>query len=171
MHPAFATPIRFVPLLFASLLLLPATASASGARKAVHARPGEIVLLRDVSARHAVVGKPPGMALIVDPTPGSNIDRALGTGELSDEEYASIGAASAGGPMPGITQITGRAMAPLGALTSGNGTASGNGISQAMGVSMGAVGNVTRGVGDQVRGALSQFPLGAPPAGNAPPGG
>lgn len=173
MHSALATPVRILPLLLVTVLLMPAMASASGARKGVHAKHGEMVLLRDVSARHAVVGKPPGMALIVDPTPGDNIDRALGTGELSDEEYASIGAASAGGPMPGVTRITGRALAPLGALTSGNGNGalSGNGINQAMGVPMGAVGNVTRGVGDQVRGALAQFPLVAPPISNAPPGG
>lgn len=170
MHYAITTPARLVLPLLIGLLLMPAIASASGARKAVHPKHGEIVLLRDVSARHAVRSKPPGMALIVDPSPRRSIDLALGTGELTDEEYASIGAGSPAGPSPAITQVTGRALAPLG-LSSTSGTMSDNGIHQAMGVPMGAVGNVTRGVGDQVRGALAQFPLVPPPATTAPPGG
>lgn len=172
MRYAIVTPAGLVPLLLIALVLVPSSASASGARKGVHAKPGEMVLLRDVSARHAVRSKPPGMALIVDPSPKSNIDQTLGTGELSDEEYASLGAGSSGGPSPAVTQITGRALAPLGSLTATtNGTLSGSGINQALGVPMGAVGNVTRGVGDQVRGALAQFPLMTPPATTPPPGG
>lgn len=172
MRYATTTPAGLVPLLLIALVLTPASASASGARKGVHARHGEMVLLRDVSARHAVRTKPPGMALIVDPSPKSNIDQTLGTGELSDEEYASLGAGVSGAPAPAVTRMTDRALAPLGSLTSTtNGTVSGSGINQALGVPMGAVGNVTRGVGDQVRGALAQFPLVSPPATTAPPGG
>lgn len=172
MRYAIATPAGLVPLLLIAFVLMPASASASGARKGVHAKHGEMVLLRDVSARHAVRPKPPGMALIVDPAPKSNIDQTLGTGELSDEEYASLGAGNSGAPSPAVTQMTGRALAPLGSLTSTtNSTLSGSGINQAMGVPMGAVGNVTRGVGDQVRGALAQFPLVSPPAATPPPGG
>ncbi|QOW19546.1 hypothetical protein INQ41_00090 [Lysobacter ciconiae] len=172
MRYAITTPAIWVPLLLTSLVLMPATASASGARKGVQARHGEMVILRNVSARHAVRPMPPGMALIVEPSPKRNIDQSLGTGELSDEEYASLGAGSTSGPSPVVAQVTGRALAPLGAMTSTtNGAVSGNGIHQAVGVSMGAVGNVTRGVGDQVRGALAQFPLVSPPVGAPPPGG
>ncbi len=171
MRPALATPIRRALPLLTLLLLLPAMASASGARKGVQAKPGEMVLLRDVSARHAVRPKPPGMALLVNPSPKSNIDQTLGTGELSDAEYAAIGSGGPAGSSPVIAQVTGRALAPLGGLTATTGAVSGNGIGQALGVPMGAVGNVTRGVGDQVRGALAQFPLVSPPSVTAPPGG
>ncbi len=171
MRPELATPLRPALLLLATLMLLPAMASASGARKGVHAKPGELVLLRDVSARHAVRPKPPGMALIVNPSPKDNIDQTLGTGELSDAEYAAIGGGRPTGATPVIAQVTGRALAPLGGLSGTTGAASGNGMGQALGMPMGAVGNMTRGVGDQVRGALAQFPMVSPPSVTAPPGG
>ncbi len=76
-----------------ALLLVGAGASASGARQGVKAQPGEIVLLRDVSARPAYRMAPPGMALIADPKPQREIATALGAGgttngmdELSDED-------------------------------------------------------------------------------------
>lgn len=158
--------------LFVGALLAPATAFAADAHQGVNAEPGEIVLLRDVSARHAYRSPPPGMALIVDPSPKSEISMMLGTGELTDAEYASLGAGTAGTrPITTVEQMTSRAIGgSLAGVTSGNGTLSGNGITQSLGVHMGAVGNVTRGIGDQVRGALSQFPLVSPPT-NAPPGG
>lgn len=171
MRPTIATPAKLAPLLLLLLLLTPVLAGASGARKGVHAKHGEIVLLRDVSARHAVRPKPPGKALIVNPSPQRAINQSLGTGELTDAEYASLGAGSTAGPLPAVTRFTGRALAPLGAVTSNTGALSGNGINQTIGVPMGAVGNVTRGVGDQVRGALAQFPLVSPPAATPPPGG
>ncbi|WP_251275829.1 hypothetical protein, partial [Enterobacter hormaechei] len=46
-----------------ALLSIGAGASASGARQGVKAQAGEIVLLRDVSARPAYRMAPPGMAL------------------------------------------------------------------------------------------------------------
>ncbi len=61
-----------------ALLSVGAGASASGARQGVKAQPGEIVLLRDVSARPAYRMAPPGMALIADPKPQREIATALG---------------------------------------------------------------------------------------------
>lgn len=171
MRFALATPVRPTLLLLVTLMLVPAMASASGARKGVDAKPGEIVLLRDVSARHAVRPKPPGMALIVNPSPKDTIDQTLGTGELSDAEYAAIGGGSPAGPTPAIAQVTGRALAPLGGTNGGGGAVAGSGIGQALGVPMGALGNVTRGVGDQVRGALAQFPMVSHSSVTTPPGG
>ena len=50
----------------------------------------------------------------------------------------------------------------LGRVTGGDGMLSGNQMTRAIGGPMGAVGGATRGIGDQVRGALAQFPLGQP---------
>lgn len=179
MHVARLPSSRWLPAglvagLVAGVLLLPWSVQASGARQGVKQKPGELVVLRDVSARHAHRAAPPGMALIVNPSPRSEIDAMLGTGELSDQEYAAIGAGTATGAAPVTTvgRVTDRALGgALGGLASGNGTLSGSGINQALGVPMGAVGNATRGVGDQVRGALAQFPLMSPPATTPPPGG
>lgn len=93
------TPIRgLLATLAVALLSVGASASASGARQGVKAQPGEIVLLRDVSARPAYRMAPPGMALIADPKPQREIAAALGAGapangmdELSDEDYAGMG--------------------------------------------------------------------------------
>lgn len=155
-------------------LLVPAVSLASGARQGVKARPGEIVLLRDVSARAAYRPAPPGMALIADPSPKGEIDTALGSGELSDEEYASLGAGTAPGhaPMTTVERMTDRAVGTtLGGMTGQGGTLSGTGLNQTMAAPMGAVGTATRGIGDQVRSALSQFPLLSQPATTPPPGG
>lgn len=85
-----------------ALLSVAMNAAGSGARQAVKAQPGEIVLLRDVSARPAYRMAPPGMALIADPKPQREIAAALGTragsgamDELSDEDYAGMGAGHA----------------------------------------------------------------------------
>lgn len=166
--------IRLVSPLAIILLLVPVIAPASGARQGVKAKPGEIVLLRNVSARPAYRPAPPGMALIADPSPKREINAMLGTGELTDEEYASLGAGMVPGPAPMTTveRMTDRAVgSTLGGMTGHGGTLSGGGINQAMAVPMGAVGNATRGIGDQVRGALSQFPLFSQPATTPPPGG
>jgi hypothetical protein len=50
----------------------------------------------------------------------------------------------------------------MGRVSGDGGMLSGNQLSQAIGGPMGAVGGATRGIGDQVRGALAQFPLGQP---------
>ena len=59
------------------VILVPAGALASGARQGVQPRPGEMVLLRDVSTRPAYRPAPPGMALIADPSPQRELAGAL----------------------------------------------------------------------------------------------
>jgi len=153
--------VRQLALLLA--LACPLAAAASGARQGVKAQPGEIVLLRDVAARPAYRMAPPGMALIADPKPQHEIATALGSGggssgmdELSDDDYAGLGAGQTGRmAAPGGTTVERVTHQALG----------GNSLGGAMSGPLGAVGNTTRGIGDTVRGALAQFPLGAAPQG------
>ena len=151
------------------VILVPAGALASGARQGVQPRPGEMVLLRDVSTRPAYRPAPPGMALIADPSPQRELAGALGTStgldELSDDDYAALGANVAVGPGAGqqtvVERVTGTAVnGTLGRVVGGNGALSGDRLRQAIGGPTGMVGGTTRGIGDQVRGALAQFPLG-----------
>jgi len=143
--------------------LLPMVADASGARRSDKQQHGEIVVMRDVSARHAYRSKPPGMAIIVDPSPRSELERILGTGELTDAEFAALGAGTAGGPVAGPTTVermTNHAInGPLGVITGDTGPLSGSSISGSISVPMGAVHRATGGIADQVQGALAQFPL------------
>src|SRR5690554_6088262 len=74
----------------AAFALLPGVAQAADARAGVHARHGEMTLLRDVHARHAYRPAPKGIALIVDPTPNREMNQALGTGEMSDADFAAL---------------------------------------------------------------------------------
>ncbi|HEQ1702414.1 MULTISPECIES: hypothetical protein [Stenotrophomonas] len=159
-----------------ALLSVAMNAAGSGARQAVKAQPGEIVLLRDVSARPAYRMAPPGMALIADPKPQREIAAALGTragsgamDELSDEDYAGMGAGHAApASAPGGTTVERVTQQALGGTLgrSSDGMA-GSSLGGAMSGPLGAVGNSTRGIGDTVRGALAQFPLQGP----APAGG
>lgn len=148
--------------------MVPLSVQASGARQGVKAQPGEIVLLRDVSTRPAYRLAPPGMALIVDPSPKRELGRALGIGmdELSDDDYALMGSSLADAQPRGQTtveRVTGNAVSgALGRVTGDGGALSGGQLSQAIGGPMGAVTGATRGISDQVRGALAQFPLGQP---------
>ena len=57
---------------------LPASLLAADAQQAVKARSGNIVFLRNVTTRPAHHPAPPGMALMVDPSPRHEIARALG---------------------------------------------------------------------------------------------
>jgi hypothetical protein len=163
---------RFSPWWLAAVMVLPLAATASGARQGVKAQPGEIVLLRDVSTRPAYRPAPPGIALIAEPSPRREIGQALGTStgmdELSDDDYASLGSNTGAGAAHGSTtieRVTGQTVNnTLGKVTD-NGMLSGGQFSNTIGGSMGAVGNATRGIGDQVRGALAQFPLGQPAGG------
>lgn len=158
--------------LLATALALPMAAQASGARQGVKAQPGEIVLLRDVSARPAYRPAPPGMALIADPSPKREVNQALGTAtgmdELSDDDYASLGSNTGAGvthTQTTIERVTGtNVTSTLGKVTD-SGVLSGGQLSNAIGGPMGAVTGATRGIGDQVRGALAQFPLGQPAGG------
>ncbi|MCC7632814.1 hypothetical protein [Stenotrophomonas rhizophila] len=149
-------------------LASPMAAQASGARQGVKALPGEIVLLRDVPARPAYRPAPPGMALIADPSPKREVGQALGTAtgldELSDADYAALGAnpgAGAGHVPTSIERATGTNVNATLGKANDNGMLSGGQLSNAIGGPMGAVSGATRGIGDQVRGALAQFPLGA----------
>lgn len=149
-------------------------AHASGARQGVKPQPGEIVLLRDVSARPAYRMQPPGMALIADPSPRKELGAALGTGgmdELTDADYAGMQSGLADATLSGhghttVERVTsGVVGGTLGRVTGDGGPLSGGQLSRAIGGPMGAVGSATRGIGDQVRGALAQFPLGQPAGG------
>ncbi|HCR33000.1 MAG TPA: hypothetical protein DIV57_06475 [Stenotrophomonas sp.] len=165
--------VRQLALLLA--LACPLAAAASGARQGVKAQPGEIVLLRDVAARPAYRMAPPGMALIADPKPQHEIAAALGSGggssgmdELSDDDYAGLGAGQTGRmAAPGGTTVERVTHQALGGTLgrSSDGALGGNNLGGAMSGPLGAVGNTTRGIGDTVRGALAQFPLGAAPQG------
>ncbi|MHB1272960.1 MAG: hypothetical protein ACYCZD_09370 [Rhodanobacter sp.] len=144
------------------MALIPMASMAADAHKAVQAKPGEIVVLRNVAARPAVRQEPPGMALIADPSPQRELAQALGTGELSDADYASLNAASRGSNSPhgtAVERMAGNAFAGgAGSNGSASGGVAGNGISNVIAAPIGAVGNTTRGIGDQVQGALSQLP-------------
>jgi len=149
-----------------ALLLVGAGASASGARQGVKAQPGEIVLLRDVSARPAYRMAPPGMAIAAALGAGGTTN---GMDELSDEDYAGMGAgqaasvATSGGTT--VERVTQQALG--GTLGRGGDGMVGSNLGGAMSGPLGAVGSSTRGIADTVRGALAQFPL----QGTAPAGG
>ena len=155
------------------MLVLSTPAIAADAHKAVQVQHGEIVVLRNVSARPAYRQASPGMALIVDPSPRHELDGALGTGELSDDDYANLNATtstrnrSAHGTT--VERITGTALGgSVGARTgAGNGVTS-NGFSNVIAAPMGGIGRATGGIGNQVQSALSLLPGLAPssPAGH-----
>lgn len=136
-------------------------AVAADAHRAVQPKPGEIVLLRNVATRPAYREAPPGMALIVNPSPRHELDAALGVGELSDEDYASLGA-SPTDPSPRPTTVEAMVGRALGPGTGSGGTARADGgaagLGPALSVPLGAVGGATRGIGNQVQGALSALP-------------
>ena len=162
-HPLHRRPrTTLVATLALGMTLLSAAAVAADAHKAVQAKPGEIVLLRDVATRPAYRQAPPGMALIVDPSPRHELANALGTDELSDADYASLSATSnapAGSHATTVERIVGGTLkGSVGASPSRNGAA-GNGFSNVISGPVGAVGNTTRGIGNQVQGALSQIPM------------
>ncbi|SEK83711.1 hypothetical protein SAMN05428989_0901 [Pseudoxanthomonas sp. GM95] len=159
------------------LLGISATAPAAEARRGVNASGGEIVLLRDVSARPAYRPAPPGVALIVNPSPQRELAGALGTrapsdlGELSDEEYAAFDSGASGAlqvrDQTTVERMTRQNLAgPLGTLANGDG--GGNTVNQMVGGVTGSIGGATRGVADQVTGALAQFPM---MGGSSGPGG
>ena len=152
-------------------LLAPASAWAAGARTGVEAKPGEMVLLRDVSARAAYRPAPPGIAIIVDPTPTRELGNALGTGELSDEDFASLSTGNRLQLTQGSVEtvagsIADHATSSLGVVASDGSMVSGDGLNNALSTPMGAVGGATRGIGNRIQGALSSFPLGQANNGN-----
>lgn len=142
-------------------------ARAADAHVGVHPGKGEMVLLRDVSARPAYRPAPPGIALIVDPTPNREINASLGTGEMSDDEFAGMatGPVDANGvPASLPAQIVDRALGgSVGGLAGANGSLSGDGIARGIGGVTGTLGGATRSIAPTITGALSQFPLGGNP--------
>lgn len=163
------TPLGFLIVLTAAAMPS-AAASAAGARAGVTPEPGEIVLLREVGARPAYRPAPPGLGLIVDATPNREVHGALGTGELSDADFAAISSgngASVAGTAAVVERSVGSAMA-VGLGTGGvnhEGAVSGGRFGGAISGPIGTVGATTRGIGAQVTGALSRFPLGQKPPG------
>ncbi|HUW53152.1 MAG TPA: hypothetical protein VMV99_07040 [Rhodanobacter sp.] len=151
------------------LLILPAAALAADAHVAVQAKHGEIVVLRNVAARPAVRQEPPGMALIVDPSPRRELTQALGTDELSDADYASLDATSANSNAHHTTieRMVGNTLKrSTGSGTGVGNSVSGNGFSNVVAAPIGVVGNTTGNIGNQVQGALSQLPGLIPSPGN-----
>ncbi|MCD9007191.1 hypothetical protein LDO31_13280 [Luteimonas sp. XNQY3] len=163
-------------LLLPCLALAAGTAQAAGARAGVHPTPGEMVLLRDVSARHAVRQAPPGIGLIVDPTPNRQLMPSLPGGELSDADFFAL---DTGHQVQGAMRGHGGIAAPVtqlltGTLGGGANARDASGIQGAgtlgavTGGPLGAVGNTTRGIGGHVTGALSQIPFAQPANGGGP---
>lgn len=155
-------------LLLALVTSLPSAAFAADAHQGVHAKPGEIVLLRNVATRPAYRQAPPGMALIVDPSPQRELDRALDPDELSEADYASLDASSPGGRGHATTIGDAVGVALGGSVASRfvGDRAAGNGFSSLVAGPTGAIGRATGNIDNQVRGALSQLPGLTPPAGS-----
>lgn len=141
-------------------LLAPGTTPAADAHRAVQPKPGEIVVVRNVGTRPAYRPAPPGQALIANPSPQHELDAALGTGELSEADYAGLDASNA--PRAQHTTVERLVGQTLGSsLGAGPGARNGtraNGISSVMAAPMGAITQSGRGIGSQVQGALSQLP-------------
>ncbi|MFC5436364.1 hypothetical protein ACFPME_07330 [Rhodanobacter umsongensis] len=156
------------------MLVLGAPAIAADAHKAVQVQHGEIVVLRNVSARPAYRQAPPGMALIVSASPRHELDGALGTGELSDADYADLNATSSNGNRgphgTTLERITDKVLGGRMSARADTGSAasSANGLSNAIAAPMGSIGRATGSIGNQVQGAFSQLPGLAPsnPAGH-----
>lgn len=157
-------------------LLVVDTAQAAGARAGVHPTPGEMVLLRDVNARHAVRQAPPGIGLIVDLTPNRQLLPSLPGGELSDADFFAL---DTGNQVQGAMRGHGGIASPVtqvltGTLGGGANARDASGIQgagtlgAATGGPLGAVGNATRGIGGHVTNALSQMPFAQPANGGGP---
>lgn len=143
-----------------AITLAPVVTLADGARIAVKANPGEIVLTRNVSD-HIAYRQPvsQGMALLVSPMPNQAINGALGlsTGEVSDADAAGLGATPpSGNTTTTVGNVVTNALAnSVGGHAGNNGPITGN----AAGGSMGTISNATSGIGSQVTGAMSQLPM------------
>ena len=145
-------------LLLPCLALAAGSAHAAGARAGVHPTPGEMVLLRDVSARHAVRQAPPGIGLIVDPTPNRQLMPSLPGGELSDADFLAL---DTGNQVQGAMRGNGGIAAPVTHVLTGTLGAATGGVS-------GMVTGATRGIGGHITGALSQMPFAQPANGGGP---
>lgn len=149
-------------LLACGVLAIAPSTRAADAHRGVQAAPGEIVMLRNVAARPAYRSAPPGMALIVNPSPRQELSHALGTDELSETDYAELDATSAtgsGGHNTTVEQMLGRTLgSSVGGASARGGVAGGNGFGQMIAGPTGTLGGTAGGIGHQVQGALSQLP-------------
>jgi hypothetical protein len=158
----------------AALALVPAISMADGARVAQKAGPGDIVLIRNVAARPADrAPTAPGLALMVSASPNPQLSNNMnaGSGEITDDEIADLNAGPrAGGVAQGPASVQRSLGTALGTNAGGNSAGaavSNNGVSNMVTGSGGAgpagaaasVADSTRGIGDQVTGALSQIPM------------
>ncbi|GLQ91746.1 hypothetical protein [Dyella acidisoli] len=150
------------------MALMPMLASADGARVAQKAKPGEIVVTRNVATRPADRSPTaPGMALMVSASPNPQLVNGLtgasGPGEISDAEIASLNAGRITASMPGQNSMQHALNTALGTNIGGNsaGAASSNGVSNTLSAPAGggAVVDGTRNISDQVSNALSQIPV------------
>lgn len=150
------------------MALMPMLAAADGARVAQKAKPGEIVVTRNVATRPADRSPTaPGMALMVSASPNPQLVNGLtggsGPGEISDAEIASLNAGRITASMPGQNSMQRALNTALGTNIGGNsaGATSSNGVSNTLSAPAGggAVVDGTRNISDQVNNALSQIPV------------
>lgn len=150
------------------MALMPMLAAADGARVAQKAKPGEIVVTRNVAARPADRSPTaPGMALMVSASPNPQLVNGLtggsGPGEISDEEIANLSAGRITANVSGQNSMQRALNTALGTNVGGNsaGAASSNGVSNTLNAPAGggAVVDGTRNISDQVNNALSQIPV------------
>ncbi|MDE1897460.1 MAG: hypothetical protein KGI40_06495 [Xanthomonadaceae bacterium] len=138
-------------------------ADAAGARQGVYPWLGEIVLLRDMPSRPAVRPAPPGVALIVDPSPRREVEGTLGARELDDGDLLAAAAPVplVGSALQGMPDVQG-----LIGPTFGIDPARGAGPANALTGPLGSLGGATRGIGGSVSGALQGAGLLPPPGGH-----
>jgi hypothetical protein len=147
---------------------------ADGARVGQKAKPGEIVLIRNVATRPADrAPTAPGLALMVSASPNPQLSSNMntGSGEITDAEIADLNAGPRAGGMAqgpaGVQRPLSTAMGTHAGGNSAGAAVSNNGVSNMItgaggGGPAGAAASVadsTRGIGDQVTGALSQMPM------------
>lgn len=94
-------PVSSLRMALMLLLVMPGSSAvvAAGVAYQVHAEPGDIVVLRNVPARPAARQMPPSLALMVNPSPASEIVQGLGAAELSNADYAALSAHASRGDL------------------------------------------------------------------------
>ncbi|MCL7743871.1 hypothetical protein LV476_02740 [Guyparkeria hydrothermalis] len=144
---------RFAVMLAAGLLLgtaWPVAGHAAGSRAAVEAQPGEMVLLRAVPARHATRTMPPGRALMVNPSPESELESGLSHLEIANDSYGQVAAGGQGAPGGVVAGSMSSFMSPLGV-----GARGGDRTPAPRAATGGAMGAATGSIASQVTGALA----------------
>lgn len=159
----------FVAMVGAWLMaLIPMLAAADGAHVAQKAKPGDIVVMRNVAARPADRSPTaPGMALMVNASPNPQLADAISgsnsPGEMTDAEIAGLSAGPHAAGLPGQNSIQRSIKTALGTNLGGNsaGAVSSNGVSNSLSAPAGggAVVEGTRNINDQVTNVVSQIPV------------